>query len=498
MAKLPLIDLSIVILYLAGMLVFGYRLGKNIQNDEDYFLGGKKLPWWAIGMSMVVSDIGALELVGLAGGAYTYGIAIANFDWIGCIPAMVVGAFVFIPYYWRSKVFTIPEFLGIRYNQFVRTLVAIIWGVFFMFMLGIFFFTAAKTMNILIGWPLYPSILIVALVVGGYTLVGGLTAVVYTDAIQCIILFVGSILILMITLFKAGGWHEAVATVRSLGPAFQNHFDLIAPANSPTPYGWAAILFGLAFVLSPAYWLGNQAIVQRTLGARSEYDAKKSVLWGAFLKLFIPFILVFPGVLGLALYPNLPIGDDIYPTLIRDLLPTGLTGLVFAAFLAALMSSVDSYLNSAATLWTKDIYQKYIKTSASEQHYMRVGRILTAVFVTMGVVLAPLTEKFQSIFDYMQTMLSIFQGPLLAILVLGLLWPRATGKGAVAGLLLGVGLSSLLFSLKNALFTCPEPFLYIAWWSFLFGLLMTAIVSLLTKPESPEKIKDVLFSKYQK
>lgn len=493
MNKLPLIDLIIIFVYLAGMIVFGYRLGKFIKSDEDYFLGGKRLPWWAIGMSMVVSDIGALELVGLAGGAYTYGIAIANFDWIGCIPAMVIGAFVFIPYYWRSKVYTIPEFLGKRYNQFVRALVALIWGIFFMFMLGIFFFTAAKTMNLLVGWPLFPSILLVAIVVGGYTLAGGLTAVVYTDAVQCVVLFVGSIVILTITLFRVGGWSEAADAITSMGPALEHHFDLIAPVDSPTPYGWAAILFGLAFVLSPAYWLGNQAIVQRALGARSEYDAKKSVLWGAFLKLFIPFILVFPGVLGLALYPDLSSGDDIYPTLIRDLLPPGLTGLVFAAFLAALMSSVDSYLNSAATLWTKDIYQKFIRSSKSQAHYMRVGRFLTALFVLMGVVLAPLTEKFQSIFDYMQTMLSIFQGPLLAILVLGLLWPRATGKGAVAGLLSGVMLSSLLFALKGQLFTCPEPFLYIAWWSFLFALLLTVLVSMVTKPQPAEQIRDVLF-----
>ncbi len=495
MTKLPFLDLVIIVLYMSAMLVFGYRLGRFIKSDQDYFLGGKKLPWWAIGMSMVVSDIGALELVGLAGGAYLYGIAIANFDWIGCIPAMIIGAFVFIPFYWRSRVFTVPEFLGRRYNQFVRILVALIWGVFFMFMLGIFFYTAAKTMNVLMGWPLYPSVFIVAVVVGGYTLAGGLTAVVYTDAVQCIVLFIGSFLILVISLLKIGGWYEAVDIVTSMGKEFQHHFDLIAPADTPTPYGWASILFGLAFVLSPAYWLGNQAIVQRALGARSEYDAGKSVIWGALLKLFIPFILVGPGLVGLALYPDLPHGDDIYPTLIRELLPTGLTGLVFAAFLAALMSSVDSYLNSAATLWTKDIYQKVFRPHRSERHYMRVGKILTGVFVIMGILLAPLAARFQSIFDYMQTMLSIFQGPLLAIIVLGLLWRRATGKGAVAGLCFGVLTSGALFWLRDLLYTCPEPFLYIAWWSFVAAIVTTVVFSLLTKPEPEHKLHDLVYVK---
>ncbi|MFC1693837.1 sodium/solute symporter [Candidatus Latescibacterota bacterium] len=493
MGKLTHIDLFIVIAYLLGMMIFGYRLGKFIKNDRDYFLGGKKLPWWAIGMSMVVSDIGSLELVGLAGGAYMYGIAIANFDWIGCIPAMIVGAFIFIPLYWRSNVFTIPEFLGRRYNQFVRILVALIWGIFMAFMLGIFFYTAAKTINILIGCPLYLSILIVALVVGVYTFFGGLTAVVYTDAIQCIVLFTGSIIILISAIIKTGGWSDMVNTITSMGEQYQHHFELIAPADTPTPYGWASILFGLAFVLSPAYWLGNQAIVQRNIGARTEYEAKKSVLFGAFLKLFIPIMLVGPGLAGLALHPGLENGDDIYPILIHDLLPVGLTGLVFAAFLAALMSSVDSYLNSAATLWTKDIYEKLIKPNQTDRHYMIVGKILTGGFVVMGIILAPLTEHYPSIFGYMQTMLSIFQGPLLAIIVLGLLWPRATGKGAVAGIIIGVMTSITLFWVKDIVFTVPEPFLYIAWWAFLVGLIVTITVSLVTRPEPAEKIKGLVY-----
>ncbi len=493
MGKLSTIDLVIVIVYLAGIMVFGYRIGKFIKSDSDYFLGGKRLPWWAIGMSMVVSDIGALELVGIAGAAYMYGIAVANFDWIGCVPAMIVGAFIFIPHYWRSKVFTIPEFLGLRYNQFVRVLVAVIWGVFFMFMLGIFFYTAAKTMNILMGWPIYLSIFIVALVVGVYTLFGGLAAVVYTDAIQCVVLFAGSIVILTIALVKVGGWGNLVDTVTTMSGHYRHHFELMAPADTPTPYGWAGILFGLAFVLSPAYWLGNQAIVQRNMGARSEYDAKKSVLWGAFLKLFIPIILVVPGLAGIALFPGLEHGDDIYPILIHELLPPGLTGLVFAAFLAALMSSVDSYLNSAATLWTKDIYQEYISSGRDERHYMIVGKVFTGAFVIIGIVLAPLTERFSSIFGYFQAMLSIFQGPLLALIVLGLLWPRANGTGAVAGIILGVATSGTLFWIKDQVFTIPDPFLYIAWWAFLVGLIATVVGSLLTKPEPPEKIEHLLF-----
>jgi len=283
-----------------------------------------------------------------------------------------------------------------------------------------------------------------------------------------------------------------------MGAEYEHHFKLIVPPDSVSPFGWASVLFGLTFVLSPAYWLGNQAIVQRNLGARSEYEAKKSVLWGAFLKLFIPIILVGPGLAGLALHPGLENGDDIYPTLIHDLLPPGLTGIVFAAFLAALISSVDSYLNSAATLWTKDIYQKFLVSNKDERHYMIVGKVLTLVFVVIGVFLAPLTERFPSIFGYMQTMLSIFQGPLLSIIVLGLLWRRANAKGAIAGLCVGVFTSTTLFWMQDLLFDIPEPFLYIAWWAFLVGLVTTVVVSLATKPEPAEKIEGLIYSSVRK
>ena len=491
--QLAAIDVVIVLIYLVGITVFGSWVGRFIKTDRDFFLGGRNLPWWAIGMSMVVSDIGALELVGVAGAAYTYGIAVANFDWIGCIPALVLAAFIFIPFYWRSKVFTIPEYLGRRYNQLVRSMVAVIWGVVFIFQLGIFFYTAAKTMHILCGWPIYFSIVLTALVVGIYTFFGGLTAVVYSDAIQCVLLFVGSILILAIALFKVGGYNELMGQISSLGTDFEHHLSLIVPADSPTPFSWAGILFGLAFVLSPAYWLGNQAIVQRNLGARSEYEAKKSVLWAAFLKLFIPIILVGPGLIGVVLHPGLENGDDIYPTLIYELLPPGVTGIVFAAFLAALMSSVDTYLNSASTIWTKDVYQKFIMPGRDEHHYMLVGKVLVLLFVVLGVFLAPLSGRFPSIFGYFVTIYSVFQGPLLAILLLGFLWPRANGKGAAAGLAFGVCTSAALFWIQDLLFTCPEPYLYIAWWAFLAALAGTVAVSLVTKAPPAGKIAHLVY-----
>ena len=369
-----------------------------------------------------------------------------------------------------------------------------LWGLFMVANLGIFLWTAAQTLNLLIGWDVWISILVTAFVVGFYTFSGGLRAVVFTDTIQYFVLITGCIIIVIVGLVKLGNIDGLIETVQeTAGPDRKNFFDLILPANTPHPFSWSAILFGLTFVLGPAYWIGNQAIVQRTLGCASVRDAKKSVLFGAFLKLSIPIMIVVPGLIGYALYPDLEKGDDIFPTLMRDLLPPGLSGLVFAGFLAALMSSVDSYLNSASTLWTMDIYRKYVAPDATPQHLYRVGRILTLVFIVSAVFFAPVTEIFPGIFSALQTMLSIFQGPMLAILVLGILWKRANSAGAVAGLVCGVVTSSTLMWIKNLVFQASDPFLYIAWWSFVVAMIATALVSLMTRPKPMHQIRELVY-----
>lgn len=495
MQRLAAIDISIVLLYLIGLLIAGWLLGKRQKTDRDYFLGGRKLKWPMVGISMVMSDIGALEIVGIAGLAYTSGLSMANYDWIGCIPAMIVAAFVFIPFYWRSGVFTIPEYLGRRYNQTVRSLVALFWGLFMIANLGIFLWTSAKTLNILVGWPIYGSILATAFVIGFYTFAGGLRAVVFTDTIQYFILVLGSVIIIILAFMKVGGISGMVSAVEEIGgPGRKDFFHLVLSTETTHPLSWSAVLFGLAFVLSPAYWIGNQAIVQRNLGTSSERDAKKSVLFGSFLKLSIPFLVVIPGLVGFALFPNLEKGDDVYPTMLRELLPPGLAGLVFAGFLAALMSSADSYLNSASTLWTMDIYKKYIKPDASSEHLFKVGKSLTVLFIVMAVLLAPMTDRFPGVFSLFITLLSIIQGPIFALLLLGMLWKRANGQGATAGLIFGVTTSSTLFWIKDGIFKIEDPALYIAWWSFTTALLTTIIISLLTRPKPAESLKGLVYT----
>ena len=487
------IDYFVVICYMLGMLILGFYFKKFVNTSEDYFLGGRTLPFWAIGMSIVVSDIGALDFVGISGQAYRFGLSPANFDWIGSVPAMLLAAFLFVPYFWKAKLFTIPEYLGRRYNSYVQTIASLTWIIFFTLNLGIIFWASGILLETLMGWPIWLSILVTAGVTGLYTYFGGITAVVMTDVVQMIIMFVGGFTLVFLSFYYIGGWEELVSKVHAMGPEYQNHFKLIQPTDTNTPFPWTGILFGLTFVMANAYMIGNQTIVQRCLTAKNEWHAKASMVFAGFLKMFIPILVLFPGLVAIVILPELKDGDQALPMMIKKILPPGLIGLMFAAFFAGLMSSIDSMLNSTATLFTKDIYSKYLKKGAPDKHYLLVGKIVTLSILVFGTLTAPISSYFEGIYVAVQTFLSYFQGPIFAILLLGILWKRATQWGGLAGFLGGILSSFLMYQTKDSLFTIQDPFLYVSWWSFVAGFIITVVVSLFTKPYSEDRITGLVY-----
>lgn len=491
------IDYVIIFVYLAGVLLIGAWFARYIHSAGDFFLAGKALPFWAVGMSIVVSDIGAIDMISGAGGTYRYGIAQANFDWIGSMPAALFAAFIFVPYYWRAGVYTIPEFLGRRYNGAVQLIQAIIWLGFMLVMLAIMLWTSAKFLGGVLGWDPITAIWVTVAIVGIYTVSGGLAAVVMTDVMQMTVMFIGAAALLVLSIWETGGWNAMQEQILAQGPETQDHFTLLLPHSADTPYPWTGIVFGLGIILSSAYFVGNQAVVQRALGARSEWDAKAGMVLAGFLKLFIPLLVFIPGLAARVTHPDLADPDTAVPTLIRDLLPPGLTGLMFAAFFAALMSSVDSFLNSATTVYISDVHSKLYRAvtgrTFTQLHGLRLGRVLTAVLIIAAGLIAPQIDRFETIYVAIQTLFSLFQGPTLAILLLGILWWRTTGWGALAGLVLGVGCSGLLTVLGDAVFPSTDPFLFVSVWSFFFALLVTVAVSLATPPEPPEKLRGLVF-----
>jgi solute:Na+ symporter, SSS family len=529
--SLSALDYSVIVTYLVVTIVLGYLVGRRIKTGTDFFLAGRQLPWWAVGMSLVATDIGGTDIIGVGGAAYKHGLAVANFEWIGCVPAMIIGAFFFVPFLYRTGIYTIPEYLERRYNVTVRTIIATCWLVFMACNIGIMLLASAKMMQSLFGWELWVSTLLMAVLVGFYTSFGGLAAVVYTDVLQCIILIGGCLLLVVFGLWQVGGIenmknrlqarYQAHSTTESVNgndnsstsPSeslneTDSHLKLILPVNTPTPFPWPGILMGLALILSPAYWIGNQAIIQRSLGSKSEFEAKASYVWGALLKNVIPVVIAVPGLIALALYPDIGDGDQAIPTLVTRILPSGIRGIFFAAFLAAMMSSVDSYLNSASTIVSYDFIQRFSKSPLSETRILQLGRITTIACVAWGVIFAfllTLLKEGSGIYAIFQTLMAFFQGPAFAVLLTGMLWSGANGRAAVVALLLGIATAVTLYTLNQPavysalgwkpLFQIQEPFLYFSIWAFLVTLSTLVVLSFLWKSNNDPKSALVIWNK---
>ena len=493
------LDLGLVLLYLVGVTGLGLWISRGVKSSRDFFLAGRTLPWWAVGMSLVVSDIGAKDMVGLAGDGYRYGLVMMNFDLIGCVFPVLVAAFLFMPFLWMAGVYTIPEYLGRRYNAQVRTFFAVIWALFMIGTVGTIFVSAAVMFDALLGWNFWISVGVTAILVAVYTTVGGLKAVVVTDTLSCVVLTAGAALICILGLIKVGGWDGLHATISQMDWT-EHHFHLVLPADHPD-FPWHAVLLGLGFVLGPAYWIGNQAIVQRTLGTRSQNQARASYVFCALLKLLFPVLLVLPGLIGLALlHDKLPNpaqweggeGNRVLPMLVGALLPRGVKGLVVGAFLAGVLSNLDSYINSASTLVVTDLYRPLVH-GADDRHYLRVGRGLVVGFLVAGTAVAYLIMPvFGSVFEAFQTFMTFFQGPLLALLLLGMLTRRATPWGGLGGMLLGVGTAVAMHSVRFFPVLFGEKieisYLWVAWWSFVVAVAGTILISLVTRPYDEERL----------
>jgi SSS family solute:Na+ symporter len=501
--RLAGIDYAVLVLYLAGTMALGLWVARKLRTGDDYFLAGRRLPGWAIGFSLVATDIGATDIVGGGGSAYRYGLAVANFEWIGCVPAMIVAAFVFVPFFHRAGITTLPEYMERRFNPAVRVALAACLFLFMACNLGVMLFASARMISGMFGWNTTACLLGIAAVVGVYTTSGGLAADVYTDVLQCVVMIGGCLVMVFIGAAEVGGFGPLFDQVRARASA--DHARLILPADSPSPFPWPGILFGLALVLSPAYWIGNQAILQRSLGARSVFDAKASFVAGALLKNVIPVLYAVPGLIALVRFPGLASQDDSIPRLAAEILPAGVRGIFLAAFLAALMSTADSYLNSAAAIFTHDLYRRFLRRDADDRRMLTVGRIATAALVGWGVLFAFLVGTWEGtgLYSIFQTLMSFFQGPLLAILLAGVLWRRATGKAAFAGFAAGVGTSVLLFTLNlegirrafglAPLFRIEAPFLYYSLWSFVVAAAVVGVTSLATPREPETKLEGLVW-----
>jgi SSS family solute:Na+ symporter len=457
------IDYLIMIIYFLFVLGIGWFLRKFMKNANAFLEAGRSIPAWVAGLAFISTNLGALEVMGMTGSGMKYGMLTTHFYWIGAIPAMIFLALFMMPFYYGSKARSVPEFLKLRYDEKTRALNAILFAVMTILASGISMYALAILMENVLGWDFNMSLWISALIVLAYTYLGGLSSAIYNEVLQFFIIVIGLLPLAILSLKDIGGWIglkaqlAPIAATRGFAPDTLTTTWKYSGEATANPMGveWFGILFGLGFVLSFGYWCTNFLIVQRAFAAESKAAARKVPLIGALPKMFIPFLIIVPGIIALALFNDpskgftLPLdsaGKPVYDytiiMLLKHYLPAGVLGLGITALLASFMSGMAGNVSAFNTVWTYDIYQSYIRPAtgnedADGKHYLKVGRIATIFGILLSVASAYIASKFGNIMDFLQTIFSMINAPLFAVIFLGMFWKRTTGHAAFTGLLLG-------------------------------------------------------------
>ncbi len=482
------LDFSIIIVYLILVILVGFYFGKKHEDAEDYFLAGRNLTWPIIGFSLFASNMSSNSLVGLAGAGYKDGFSVYSYEWMAVV-VLIIFAVFFLPFYLKNKIFTIPEYLERRYGYAVRAYASIIAIVLNILVdISATLYAGGLVINLIFPqFELWQIILGLALIAGVYTISGGLSSVMYTDAAQAVILILGSTVITIYAYEAAGGW-EAVKAITDPG-----HFKVLKPVDDEV-LPWPAVFTGV-LMIGFYFWGTNQYITQRTLASRSVRHGQWGAMFAGFLKLSILFIMIFPGAFARVLYPDMQEMDMIYPTMLFDLLPTGLLGLVLAGLIAAMMSSLDSGLNSVSTLVTMDFIHKF-KPNMSSHQLMTIGRVITTIVMALAILWAPQIRHFEKLWDYLQNTLAWFCPPIVALFVMGIFSKKANNNGALASIIIGFLITAALIVARALDIDSALPnFLYVATAHFLICCLALWAFSSKGAHKSVEELANVVWTK---
>ncbi len=436
------IDITIVVMYFIVVLAIGLYIARGTKTGEELFLGGRSFGWGLIGLSLFASNISSSTIIGLSGAAYTTGIVNSVYEWMSGLP-LIIAALIFVPLYLKNRITTIPEYLAKRFDRRSQLIFSGI-TVFSTIMVDTAGSLYAGSLVLQFFFPdllLWQTAIFLALIAGIYTAFGGLKAVVYTDAIQAVILMVGCTTLTYLVFQKLDfSWQTVLDSVP------KDHFSIVRPLDDPG-LPWPGLIVGVP-LLGFWYWSTNQYIVQRILGAKSLNNARWGVVLAGFLKVIPLFIMVFPGAMALSLFPNLENGDAVFPMLVTNVLPVGMVGLVLAGLVSAILSSVDSALNSSSTLIVID-FIKPNRPNLTQKDIVRYGRITTLVLMVIAALWAPQIQRFSGLWDYLQQMFSIIVPPIATIFLVGVFYKRGNGTGAFWTLVIGISLGILLFILSE-------------------------------------------------
>ncbi|TDB78622.1 MULTISPECIES: sodium:solute symporter family protein [unclassified Micromonospora] len=499
------LDYGILALYFVTVLGVGFAARRAIRTSVDFFLSGRSLPAWVTGLAFVSANLGALEIIGMAANGAQYGMMTLHYYWIGAVPAMVFLGIVMMPFYYGSRVRSVPEYLRLRFNRPTHLLNAISFAVAQVLIAGVNLYALALIMQALLGWPLWVAIVVGAVIVLAYITVGGLSGAIYNEVLQFFVIIAGLVPITVIGLVKVGGVSGLMDAVREsrLGEAGLHAWQGTGSTDNPLGAHWIGIVFGLGFVLSFGYWTTNFAEVQRALSARNMSAARRTPIIAAYPKLLIPAVTIIPGLIAMVTVQGLGAseGDLVYnnaiPLLMRDLLPNGVLGIAVTGLVASFMAGMAANVSGFNTVFTYDIWQAYVRRDGSDEYYVRVGRLATVGGVLVGIGTAFIAAGFSNIMNYIQALFSLFNAPLFATFIIGMFWKRMSPLAGFWSLLSGTLAALATYLLYKGGVLHFNSDLEESFWgagiAFATVAVVAAVVTPLTRPKPDDELQGLVY-----
>jgi SSS family solute:Na+ symporter len=490
------IDYALVALFFLFVLGIGWAAKLRVSSSIDFFLSGRGLPAWVTGLAFVSANLGAVEIIGMSANGVQYGLQTMHYFWIGAVPAMIFLGIVMMPFYYGSKVRSVPEFMRRRFGNGAHLVNSISFAVAQLLIAGVNLVLLAKVVNALLGWPLWVTLIVAAVIVLSYITLGGLSAAIYTEVLQFFVIIAALAPLTIIGLNRVGGWGGLKDKVSD----FQNHAwpaQELSGFDSPV-LSVIGVVFGLGFVLSFGYWTTNFVEVQRAMASDSISSARKTPIIGAFPKMFIPFIVIVPGMIAGVLVGALQDGGDAEPNdailyLMRDLLPNGLLGVAIAGLLASFMAGMAANISAFNTVFSYDLWQAYVVKDRKDGYYLKVGRWATVAATVIAVGTALIANNFGNVMDYLQTLFGFFNASLFATFLLGMFWKRMTPHAGWSGLVAGTAAAIIFwaFSLgESPLVDLPGQgtAFVAAGLAFVVDILVSVVVTSFTRPKPDEEL----------
>jgi SSS family solute:Na+ symporter len=514
--KLELIDYLIIAIYFLFVIGIGILLKKKIKTGNDFLMSNRNIPLWITSLAFISANLGAQEVLGMAASGAKYGLYTVHYYWLGAVLAMIFLGIFMMPFYFGSKARSVPEYLKLRFDEKTRTLNAVSFAVMTVFSSGVSLYALAMLMQTILGWDFDVSVWLAASVVLVYIFLGGLTSAVYNEVLQFFLIVLGIAPLVYIGFHQAGGLQGILHNVEDA--KLHVWKGMSHSANNPMGVNWISMVFGLGFVLAFGYWCTDFLVVQRAMISRNLNNARRTPIIAAIPKIFMPLIVIFPGIILLALQKQspafqLPVNINgavdynmTLPLLLSKLYPSGILGVGITALIASFMSGMAGNVTAFNTVWTFDIYQSHIRKNASQKHYLSIGRLSTVAGILISVATAYVARGFNSIMDLLQLVFSFVNAPLFATFFLGMFWRRTTSNGAFWGLISGTAAAALTHGLTVAegkggwitnihtFYSGTSQAFNIAWIAFVVCLVVTVFTSLLGQPKPKEELVGLVYS----